>query len=149
MIKDVPLSRPQTQFADCRLYIGGDVGNGEVQVVHPYGNLFGAVEVVKGVYMGGLDAAAQAIDVGSAQPKDFKWFSAYAGWAPGQLDMECKRGVWFTAAGSPKLLLQDVEVGQGPKYWHKAMALLGGDYADLSKAVADHDELDPEGSSSS
>lgn len=40
--------------------------------------------------------------------------------------MECKRGVWFTAAASPKLLLKEVEHGQGPSFWHELMTLLGG-----------------------
>ncbi|KXZ56964.1 hypothetical protein GPECTOR_1g870 [Gonium pectorale] len=142
MLGDVPLSRPQSQFADCRLYVGGDVGPGEVQVLHPHGDLAGAVEVVKGVYLGGMDAARSAVDAGRVQAKDFRWFSAYAGWAPGQLLMECKRGVWFTAAASPRVLLQEVELGQGPAYWHKVMQLLGGDYEELSNAVKKHDDLE-------
>ncbi|KAG2442426.1 hypothetical protein HXX76_002512 [Chlamydomonas incerta] len=147
-IRDIPLKRPQEQFNDCRLYVGGDVGGGEVQVLHPHGDLAGAVEVVKGVYMGGLDAGRDAIDAGKAKAQDFRWFSAYAGWAPGQLAMECKRGVWFTAAASPKLLLKEVEHGQGPSYWHELMTLLGGDYAELSRGLRKHDDLDaPEPSS--
>ncbi|GLI69796.1 hypothetical protein VaNZ11_014496 [Volvox africanus] len=140
LIRDVPLSRPQNQFGACRLYIGGDVGTGEVQVLHPYGQLSGATEVVKGVYAGGMDAARDAVDAGFAQAENFRWFSAYAGWGPGQVQMECKRGVWFTAAASPKVLLQEVEPGEGPKYWHKIMSMLGGDYAELSAAVQKHDD---------
>ncbi|GLC38654.1 hypothetical protein PLESTM_000758300 [Pleodorina starrii] len=141
LIGDVPLSRPQTQFAANRLYIGGDVGQGEVQILHPYGQLSGAVEVVKGVYVGAMEAARDAVDAGFAQAEDFRWFTAYAGWGPGQLAMECKRGVWFTAAASPGLLLQEVLPGEGPQYWHRVMNMLGGDYAELSAAVKKHDDL--------
>ncbi|EFJ40535.1 hypothetical protein VOLCADRAFT_108114 [Volvox carteri f. nagariensis] len=138
LIGDVPLSRPQTQFGDCRLYIGGDVGMGEVQVIHPYGQLSGAAEVVQGVYAGGIDAARDAVDAGFAQAKSFRWFNAYAGWGPGQLLMECKRGVWFTAAASPKLILQEVELGEGPKYWHKVMSMLGAAVSGSQTAISMH-----------
>ncbi len=69
---------------------------------------------------------------------DARWFNAYAGWAPGQLLMEAKRGVWFTAAASPKVILQDVEPGEGPQYWHKIMRMLGGELFACVRFVAGH-----------
>ncbi|PNH05041.1 hypothetical protein TSOC_008732 [Tetrabaena socialis] len=141
-IGDVPLNRPQTQFADCRLYVGGDVGSGQVQVMHPHGELEGVEEVMKGVYLGGMDSARDAVEAGRAEAKDFRWFSAYAGWAAGQLAAECKRGVWFTAAASPKVVLQEVALEEGADYWHKLLELMGGDYQGLSQAVKKHDSHD-------
>ena len=64
-------------------------------------------------------------------PTQFKWFAGYAGWGPRQLMQECQRGVWFTAAASPQLLIQPTGSGSaaddsgerdpssGKDYWHK------------------------------
>lgn len=41
--------------------------------------------MVKGVYMGGIDAATSRVQADGAAPSQFKWFAGYAGWGPGQL----------------------------------------------------------------
>lgn len=148
-MRDLDLGRPLPEFDDCRLYLGGDVGDKEVLLVHPHGELKGATEVVKGLYLGGVEAARAAIATGRAQPADFRWSKGYAGWAAGQLQSECKRGVWFTAAASPKVVLREVGLADGSEYWHKILGLMGGDYADISEAVKSHDKLMEGGGSGS
>ena len=59
--------------------------------------------------------------------------SFHAGWAPGQLARECKAGVWLTAAASGSFVLQHGRTGEA--FWHQALQLMGGDYAQLSKAM--------------
>ncbi len=56
-----------------------------------------------------------------------RWSKGYAGWAAGQLQSECKRGVWFTAAASPKVVLREVGLADGSEYWHKILGLMGGE----------------------
>ncbi len=86
--------------------------------------------------MGGFNAALGAVQSGRAAPRDFKWFSRYAGWSPGQLQQECEAGVWFPAAASANVVL-----GKGPStmsgvwMWHQILELMGGEYAKLSDAV--------------
>ena len=58
-------------------------------------------------------------------------FAGYAGWGAGQLQAECQRGVWFTAAASPELLILPTsgspegdsegerDPSSGKEYWHK------------------------------
>lgn len=41
------LTAPLPEFNSCKLYVGGDVGGGEVHMLHTRGNLAGCVEVVK------------------------------------------------------------------------------------------------------
>jgi putative transcriptional regulator len=72
-----------------------------------------------------------------------RWFTRYAGWAPGQLQHECAGGVWFTAAAGRGVILAS-EHETGRVLWHKVLELMGGDYADLSQRVTSM--LEPEGS---
>lgn len=90
-------------FKDSTLYLGGDVGINTLHVLHPYGTIQESREVVRGVYIGGLQDSVRLVDEGRANPEDFKWFGRYCGWAPGQVsDTECEtlflhnciRGAW-------------------------------------------------------
>ena len=70
-------------FGDQPLYMGGDVGEAAVTVVHGYPQLAGSREIVPGVAMGGVEAAAAAVGAGAASASDFRFFSKYCGWGPG------------------------------------------------------------------
>lgn len=73
------------QFADSTLYLGGDVGKSTLNILHSHGELEGAVEIVNGVYIGGFEAAKEAVVNGTAKAEDFRWFTRHAGWGPGQV----------------------------------------------------------------
>lgn len=95
-----------------------------------------AVKIVNGVYMGGFNAALGAVQSGRSAPRDFKWFSRYAGWSPGQLQRECDAGVWFPAAASASVVLNNGPTSMsGVWMWHQVLELMGGEYAKLSDAV--------------
>lgn len=47
-----------------------------------------------------MDEADRMVAAGKAKPEDFRFFLHLCGWAPGQLEAEIKRGVWFSAACS-------------------------------------------------
>ncbi len=47
-------------------------------------------------------------DIGNSKgPKKSLIAFGYAGWGPGQLEDELRRGVWFTTLGSPKLIFDE------------------------------------------
>jgi len=140
----------------CRIYFGGDVTAAAISDVatlvcmHPHGisrdgggdRLLGeelvtnAREVVSGVYVNGKwfsTEVSAALEDGRIKPKDFKFFAQYAGWAPGQLEMELERNdVWITAACAPELVLK--QVIQLPKpLWREVLELMGGEYATMSR----------------
>lgn len=51
-----------------------------------------------------------------------RWFTRYSGWGPGQLQRECASGVWFTAAASSALVLQqncEDKADSGREMWHQ------------------------------
>ena len=69
---------------------------------------------------------------GTLKPTDFKFFARYCGWAPGQLESECERGVWYPVACSRQLALK--QVIQLPKpLWREVMELCGGELRQTSK----------------
>ena len=128
-------ARPRSpEFSAEPLFLGGDVGRDTLHVLHPHPHLEGAQPVLHGVCIGGFRGAKDAVQRGDARPEDFRWFTRYAGWAPGQLEAECQQGVWFTAAAGKDLVLQRV-TGTGQEMWHQVLELMGGEYADLSRAM--------------
>lgn len=48
----------------------------------------------QGIRVCSVTAAHDAVTAGRAAPGEFKFFSQYSGWGPGQLQRECKAGVW-------------------------------------------------------
>lgn len=82
-------------FGDSTLYLGGDVERSSLHVIHGVPDLEGSLEVVSGVRVGGVDAAAAAVREGRASASDFKFLHGYCGWAPGQLEREFRSGEEF------------------------------------------------------
>ena len=61
--------------------------------------------VIKGIYMCGREVAEKLVEEGKAQQADFWLLIGFAGWGPGQLQMEIDAGSsWHVAAASPVLL---------------------------------------------
>ena len=81
-------------FGDSTLFLGGDVERSSLHVVHGIPDLRGSLEVVSGVRVGGVDAAAEAVKEGRAVAGDFKFLHGYCGWAPGQLEREFRSGAF-------------------------------------------------------
>ena len=89
--------------------------------------------VIKGIYTCSLEAAEKLVEDGKAQPEDFWLLMGYAGWAPGQLQMEIDaRSSWHVAAASPVLLSEliaqaaDSKTAEaGISVWETLMAKIG------------------------
>eukprot|EP00898_Chlorokybus_atmophyticus_P003290 jgi/Chlat1/3962/Chrsp26S04207 len=122
------------EFSENRLFLGGDVGVTTVHVVHRVKGIKGSVEVMDGIYMGGFEAAKEAVRTGVAKASDFRWFSRYAGWGPGQLESECQRGVWVVAACDKGSVLED-DLKRSKDLWPEILQLMGGEYAAFAKKV--------------
>ena len=144
-IGDLNLTVSLDEFADCLLYVGGDVGDGALQVLHSQPGILGSVEVIKGLFAGGIEGARQLVKKGAAQPKDFNFYTRYAGWGPGQLESEVKAGVWYVAASSPSFILSTSGEGQstedqglsvtGREAWNRVMSHMGGNYEEMSNKI--------------
>ena len=70
---------------------------------------------------GGGGGAGRLAPSGARQPgfpcSQSAPFLRTAGWAPGQLDEEVKRGVWFPVAASKAAILQHVALGGTTDFW--------------------------------
>jgi putative transcriptional regulator len=128
-------------FKDNRLYMGGDCGDTAMVVLTQRSDIQGVTEVTQGIYHHNVHGAGAAVAAGLAEPEDFRFFAQYAGWAPGQLEEECKSGVWFCTAASPSLTL-DQELSNGGAMWHAILQVMGGDHARVSDIVSEVEQRD-------
>ncbi|MFM8471841.1 MAG: YqgE/AlgH family protein [Limisphaerales bacterium] len=71
---------------------------------------------------------------GSVSPtQQLKVFAGYAGWSPGQLDDEMKRGAWLTHPASVELVF----AGEDKQLWVKLVRQQGWQYRLLSEQPED------------
>ena len=128
----------------CPLYLGGDVGPEVLHIVHTVEGVDNTTSVVPGVCMGGVDGVGRALEEGRAGIADVKLLTRYAGWGPGQLEEEVRRGVWIVAAASRDVIMgrrgtvdgvESDDVIQGDDAWHSVLQAMGGEFAGLSDAV--------------
>jgi hypothetical protein len=110
-------------------------------VLTPRSDIQGVTEVTQGIYHHNVHGAGAAVAAGIAEPDDFRFFAQYAGWAPGQLEEECKSGVWFCTAASPSLTLNQ-ELSTGGAMWHAILQVMGGDHARVSDIVSEVEQRD-------
>lgn len=69
----------QPEFNKCRLYLGGDVGSDTLHLLHGIQGMQDAVQVLKGVFIGGFPTAREGLASGRYQPDQFKVLTRYAG----------------------------------------------------------------------
>jgi putative AlgH/UPF0301 family transcriptional regulator len=92
------------------VYVGGDVMRDRMLMLHPFPDVADAARVCDGVFMSSdLHAIHDAI-VRGCDPARFKIFVGHCGWAQEQLQLECDRGIWFTARGSSPRAVAHVAV---------------------------------------
>ncbi|CAI5470769.1 unnamed protein product [Closterium sp. Yama58-4] len=65
-----------------------------------------AKQLMPGVYMGGLEAAAEQVLLGNMPPTDFRFFVGQLEWPAGKLQEEVDAGLWYTAACARSLVLK-------------------------------------------
>lgn len=94
-------------FEDNTLYMGGDVGDDALNLLHPFKDIKDSVPVIDGVYLNGFEEAQKSILKGKRRPSDFKWYARYCGWHPGQVISFFKAfslPFWFSWRKSAKVV---------------------------------------------
>eukprot|EP00238_Polyblepharides_amylifera_P004359 CAMPEP_0196573086 /NCGR_PEP_ID=MMETSP1081-20130531/3041_1 /TAXON_ID=36882 /ORGANISM="Pyramimonas amylifera, Strain CCMP720" /LENGTH=244 /DNA_ID=CAMNT_0041890663 /DNA_START=337 /DNA_END=1071 /DNA_ORIENTATION=- len=118
-------------FHDNPVYFGGDVGDGAVSLIHGNPSVKGSLSIRPGLFLGGMESAAEIVEAGLADAQEFKFFARYAGWGPGQLENEVANNVWYAAASSKELVLKPVI--QLPKpLWREILELMGDEFSEAS-----------------
>ncbi|CAG9465540.1 unnamed protein product [Pedinophyceae sp. YPF-701] len=119
-------------FADNRVYCGGLRGQQAMHFLHGHGDLEGSLEIVPGVYIGGLSAAAQDVVDGKKRASDFRFICGMMSWDVGQLNAEVEAGCWITAACSRPLIIKQCLTLPTP-LWREVLGLMGGEYAQIAE----------------
>lgn len=126
------LSSSLGPFSGNPIYIGGFRAHGPpLHVMHGH-RLEGAEEVVPGIFMGGLEAAAREVREGRLTPMDFRFFVGRVEWLPGKLGVEVEKREWFSASCSRSLVLKPCLRLPVP-LWREVLALMGGEYAETAE----------------
>jgi putative AlgH/UPF0301 family transcriptional regulator len=116
---------PAGAFGPSQLHLGGPVTKHLLHILHGRHDVEGCVEVVEGVYAGGVEGATALVQAGAAQPGEFQMLAGYSGWGPGQLRSELDDGTWWCVAASPALLLECIREcagsWQGEARGHEAL----------------------------
>ncbi|MCO5556269.1 hypothetical protein L7F22_009815 [Adiantum nelumboides] len=119
-------------FASCPLYMGGDVGANALHVVHGVHGLEDSMQVIPGVYMGGIKSMKASVQRGESKPDEYRWFVRYAGWGPGQLQREVAMGIWYLASSSKETILKPCIKLPKP-LWREILEYMGDPYVDISR----------------
>ena len=129
--------RPEPPFpiqSDVKLYIGGPVEPNRAWVLTARRDLDGdAMEVACGVY---LSVSPELIRHALQSPPDpaVRVVVGYAGWAPGQLDVELTDSSWLMAPIEPDLIF-DTAIDAA---WETAIRRLGADPSALHGSSGVH-----------
>ena len=87
------------------LYIGGPVTRNLLHVLHGVGAVEGSMEIVPGVYAGGVESAADLVLRGELEAGEFRLLAGYSGWEPYQLSEEIMHGAWHVISASSDVIL--------------------------------------------
>lgn len=91
-------------LGQCPLYIGGPVTRNLLHVLHGNESVEGSMEIIKGVYAGGVESAAELVLQGAVDPSEFRLLAGYSGWEPYQLATEIQNGAWHVISASSDVI---------------------------------------------
>lgn len=86
------------------LCVGGPLGKERLHIVHGRRDVEDAMEVIDGVYIGGLEHAVQMVRRREAPPTDFCVLVGYSQWGPWQLAQELADDTWWVIAASESVI---------------------------------------------
>ena len=114
------LNELMNAFGDeCAIYIGGpDYQDEPATLIHGYSNLPGSVEIMPGIYKGGIQAAIQGVTRGLYKALDFRFFVGRHEYDENTLDLEVLLGKYQPIAGARTLALKQC-ISLPKPLWHE------------------------------
>lgn len=115
---------------DEALCLGGPVQRDTLHFLHRHHDATTeGVALTDGVRWGGdFDVIRDLAQRGAASSDDLRFFLGYAGWSPGQLEMEVDAGGWLLTSSTADLVFS----GTPDTLWRTVMQRMGGEYALLA-----------------
>lgn len=118
---------------DIILYQGGPVELNSLHYIHSNKEIRNSVRVAHNIFWGGdIEEVKEGLRLGAFDPKSFRFFVGYSGWAPGQLEGELEQGAWMVSELSSEEIF-----GNDTELWKTAVKKLGGDDSLLANSPSD------------
>ncbi|OGT71714.1 MAG: hypothetical protein A2W76_04125 [Gammaproteobacteria bacterium RIFCSPLOWO2_12_47_11] len=114
------------------LYIGGPVAVNNINLlIKSETSLATAKQVTNGIYLINTLAQFNQLVLDDIKPENFRLFSGFAGWAPGQLESELIRGDWYLWHASTETVFNPVP----ENIWHELIQIVSAKWVKLRGAV--------------
>ena len=112
------------------LCLGGPVQPQTLHVLHRLGSSVGeSIEVIENVFWGGdFEIIQELIEKEKKSASEIRFFLGYAGWSPGQLDMEIEQDGWILTPSDNSIIFPE----NPETLWTTILRKMGGEYALLA-----------------
>jgi putative AlgH/UPF0301 family transcriptional regulator len=127
-------------FKQAPVTYGGPVLAEDIAVLHGFGQVEGSKKLAPGVFIGGSEELMNEVRINRFDPTKALFVKGHSAWVPGQLDREIGKGVWYTAAVAPDLLLRyagapTTEQDNVNDLWSDILTCLGPEFADNGQTI--------------
>jgi len=132
VLAEHPLLREQS----VPIFQGGPVGLDTLQIVHRVAeHVPGGVELIDNIWIGGnlTDVASYVEEAPAEAARNVRLFLGYAGWSPGQLELELALGSWLPAPSHADCIFS----ADTDSVWRDVVGSIGGPGAGLENQPPD------------
>jgi putative transcriptional regulator len=115
---------------EAQVYFGGPVNKDNLFFIHSFGkDIEGALPISKNLYWGGdFTMLKDILRKDNSNLQKVRFFIGYAGWDPGQLQMELEQNAWVVKA----MVEEDIFKISPKNMWKETLRNMGSDVALLS-----------------
>ncbi len=115
---------------DSPVYCGGSMSPDFLNYVHVFEDIEGSIEIAPGIYFGGENIdLVDKMNLQKVGKNDIRFFYGNTMWAPGELEEEIKRQMWFVLKSKKELVFFDHN--HPGELWGQAMHMTESRYATI------------------
>jgi putative transcriptional regulator len=120
---------------ETRISVGGPVNSDNLYYIHTLGDKIpGSIEIREGIFMGGsFEVVRIALESGTLQKNQVRFFVGYSGWSVGQLEKEISENAWFVGQAEAA----DIMDAWLENFWQKILRDMGANYSVISNYPED------------
>lgn len=113
-------------FTDIPLFLGGPVQQNTLHFIHRRPDLIDqSIQIQDDLYWSGdFEQIKQALNIGTLNKQDIRFFVGYSGWGEGQLDTELTENAWIVSRTDTGFLF-DTPADQ---FWRGILKRMGGEF---------------------